>query len=85
VQARKLIAEGKTGVEEGDKNGEGGLMLFRAYRGLPKSKPLIKFLSETGVRAVLQATENHYLQTIPRRCPRRRAAVLHHRREEQPD
>ena len=48
VQARKLIAEGKTGVEEGDKNGEGGLMLFRAYRGLPKSKPLIKFLSRDG-------------------------------------
>ncbi|WP_046243572.1 preprotein translocase subunit SecA [Hymenobacter terrenus] len=70
VQARKLIAEGKTGVEEGDKNGEGGLMLFRAYRGLPKSKPLIKFLSEPGVRAVLQATENHYLQDNSRQMPK---------------
>ncbi|HEX8657932.1 MAG TPA: preprotein translocase subunit SecA [Hymenobacter sp.] len=70
VQARKLIAEGKTGVEEGDKNGVGGLMLFRAYRGLPKSKPLIKFLSEPGVRAVLQATENHYLQDNSRQMPK---------------
>jgi preprotein translocase subunit SecA len=70
VQARKLIAEGKTGAEEGDKNGEGGLMLFRAYRGLPKSKPLIKFLSETGVRAVLQATENHYLSDNSRQMPK---------------
>ncbi|GAA4348677.1 preprotein translocase subunit SecA [Hymenobacter saemangeumensis] len=70
VQARKLIAEGKTGVEEGDKNGEGGLMLFRAFRGLPKSKPLIKFLSETGVRQVLQATENHYLADNSRQMPK---------------
>ncbi|MBD2767316.1 preprotein translocase subunit SecA [Hymenobacter sp. BT664] len=70
VQARKLIAEGKTGPEEGDKNGVGGLMLFRAYRGLPKSKPLIKFLSEPGVRAVLQATENHYLQDNSRQMPK---------------
>ena len=70
VQARKLIAEGKTGAEEGDKNGMGGLLLFRAYRGLPKSKPLIKFLSEPGVRAVLQATENHYLQDNSRQMPK---------------
>jgi len=70
VQSRKLIAEGKIGPEEGDKNGEGGLMLFRAFRGLPKSKPLIKFLSESGVRAVLQATENHYLQDNSRQMPK---------------
>ncbi len=70
VQARKLVAEGKTGVEEGDKNGEGGLMLFRAYRGLPKSKPLIKYLSETGIRAVLQKAENFYLQDNSRQMPK---------------
>ncbi|MBH8559500.1 preprotein translocase subunit SecA [Hymenobacter negativus] len=70
VQARKAIAEGKTGVEEADKNGTGGLMLFRAYRGLPKSKPLIKFLSETGIRQVLQATENHYLADNSRQMPK---------------
>ena len=70
VQARKLIAEGKTGSEEGDKNGEGGLMLFRAFRGLPKSKPLIKYLSETGIRAVLQKTENFYLGDNSRQMPK---------------
>ncbi|GAA4012522.1 preprotein translocase subunit SecA [Hymenobacter fastidiosus] len=65
VQARKLIAEGKDGPKEGD----GGLMLFRAYRGLPKSKPLIKYLSETGIRAVLQKVENHYLADNSRQMP----------------
>ena len=70
VEARKQIKEGKTGVEEGDKNGEGGLLLFRAHRGLPKSKPLIKFLSETGMRAVLLATEAHYLADNSRQMPK---------------
>ncbi|MCC2548371.1 preprotein translocase subunit SecA [Hymenobacter sp. BT175] len=65
VQARKLIKEGN----DGPKEGEGGLMLFRAYRGLPKSKPLIKFLSETGIRAVLQKVENYYLQDSARQMP----------------
>ena len=53
LDAKRLIKEGN------DK--EGGLALFRAYRGFPKHKPLIKFLSETGVRQVLQKTENIYL------------------------
>ncbi|UOR05397.1 preprotein translocase subunit SecA [Hymenobacter aerilatus] len=66
VQARKLIKEGNTGSEEN----EGGLMLFRAHRGLPKSKPLIKFLSETGMRAVMQKTENFYLQDNARQMPK---------------
>jgi preprotein translocase subunit SecA len=65
VEARKGIKEGK----EGHKEGEAGLALFRAYRGLPKSKPLIKFLSETGMRAVLQKVENHYLQDNARQMP----------------
>ncbi|TYZ13264.1 preprotein translocase subunit SecA [Hymenobacter lutimineralis] len=65
VQARKLIKEGN----DGPKEGEGGLMLFRAYRGLPKSKPLIKFLSETGMRAVLQKVENYYMQDNSRQMP----------------
>ncbi|GAB3234262.1 preprotein translocase subunit SecA [Hymenobacter seoulensis] len=65
VDARRLIKEGK----DGPKEGEGGLALFRAYRGLPKSKPLIKFLSETGMRAILQKTENHYLQDNQRQMP----------------
>ena len=41
---------------------EGKLALFRCYRGLPKSKSLIKFLSESGMKLVLQETENFYLQ-----------------------
>ena len=65
VEARKGIKDGN----DGHKDGEAGLALFRAYRGLPKSKPLIKFLSETGMRAVLQKVENHYLQDNSRQMP----------------
>ncbi|MFN4123994.1 MAG: preprotein translocase subunit SecA [Flavobacteriales bacterium] len=54
ADAKKLFAEGK--------EKEAGIALLRAYRGLPKSKPLIKFLSEQGVRALLQKTENYYMQ-----------------------
>jgi len=54
ADARKLFAENKAE--------EAGLPLFRAYRGLPKNKALIKFLSEPGVRALLLKTEAHYLQ-----------------------
>ncbi|MFL5753748.1 MAG: preprotein translocase subunit SecA [Bacteroidia bacterium] len=54
TDAKKLIAEGK--------EKEAGIPLLRAYRGLPKNSALIKFLSETGVRALLQKTENHYMQ-----------------------
>jgi preprotein translocase subunit SecA len=59
--ARKLIADGN--------EKEGGLPLFRAYRAMPKYKPLIKFLSETGIKAVLQKTENFYLQDNKRNMP----------------
>ncbi|MEO8052444.1 MAG: hypothetical protein ABI833_18700, partial [Acidobacteriota bacterium] len=41
---------------------KGGELLFRAYRGLPKNSALIKFLSEQGMKVLLQKTENHYLQ-----------------------
>ena len=54
TDAKKMLAEGK--------EKEGGLALLRAYRGLPKSKALIKFLSENGMRAQLQKTENFYMQ-----------------------
>ncbi|MEQ8472100.1 MAG: preprotein translocase subunit SecA [Marinoscillum sp.] len=60
-EAKKLMKEGK--------EAEAGLPLFRAYRGLPKNKPLIKFLSETGIRAVLQKTENFYLQDNQKAMP----------------
>ncbi len=59
--ARKLIAEGN------DK--DGGLALFRAHRAMPKHKPLIKYLSETGNKAILQKTENFYLADNKRNMP----------------
>ena len=54
ADARKLIAEGNTK--------EGGFQLLRVHRGLPKNKALIKFLSEEGVKQLLQKTENYYMQ-----------------------
>ncbi|MEE2953657.1 MAG: preprotein translocase subunit SecA [Bacteroidota bacterium] len=56
-----VIAEAKQLIKEGDKS-NGGFNLLRAYRGLPKNKALIKFLSEEGVKAQLQKTENFYMQ-----------------------
>jgi preprotein translocase subunit SecA len=60
--AKKLIAEGDTK--------EGGFQLYRVFRGLPKNKPLIKFLSEEGVKQILQKTENHYMQDNNREMPK---------------
>lgn len=62
--ARKKIESGNTDVKDG------GLSLLRAHRGLPKYGTLIKYLSETGVKAVLQKTENHYLQDNAREMPK---------------
>lgn len=61
AQAKKTIADGDTK--------EGGLLLLRVYRGLPKNKSLIKFLSQEGVRQLLQKTENHYMQDNNREMP----------------
>ncbi|GAB3836643.1 preprotein translocase subunit SecA [Hymenobacter jeollabukensis] len=72
LDAKRQLKEGK----DGPKEGEGGLALFRAFRGLPKSKPLIKFLSETGNRAILQKTENHYLQDNSRQMPQADAPLF---------
>jgi preprotein translocase subunit SecA len=58
AEAKKLINSGNTGHNEG----EGGLALFRVFRSLPKYRPLIKFLSEEGVKVILQKTENFYMQ-----------------------
>jgi len=58
ADAKALIAEGNTGHEEG----EGGLALFRAFRALPKSRPLNKYLSEPGVKVIMQKTESFYMQ-----------------------
>ncbi|MBR9997570.1 MAG: preprotein translocase subunit SecA [Cyclobacteriaceae bacterium] len=61
IEARKMISEGN------DK--DGGLSLLRSFRGLPKHKPLIKYLSEMGKRQVLQKTENYYLQDNSKLMP----------------
>jgi preprotein translocase subunit SecA len=56
-----ILSDSKKFFKEGDKD-KGGFNLFRAFRGLPKNKALIKFLSEEGIRAQLQKTENFYMQ-----------------------
>ncbi|NJN28133.1 MAG: preprotein translocase subunit SecA [Cyclobacteriaceae bacterium] len=61
IDAKKLIKEGN------DK--DAGLPLFRAFRGLPKYKPLIKFLSEPGMKTIQQKTENFYLQDNSKMMP----------------
>lgn len=55
-----VLAESKKLIKEGNTK-EGGVLLLRAHRGLPKNKALIKFLSEEGVKQLLQKTENHYM------------------------
>ena len=56
-----VISDAKKLLTEGD-NEEGGMNLLRAFRGLPRNKALIKFLSEEGIRTQLQKTENFYMQ-----------------------
>ena len=58
AEAKKMFKEGKIGHEEG----EAGMAILRAFRALPKSRPLIKFLSEEGVKVMLQKSENFYMQ-----------------------
>jgi len=57
-QAKKAFKEGNLGNDEG----QAGLALLRAHRGLPKYRPLIKFLSEDGTRVQLQKADNFYMQ-----------------------
>ena len=64
-----VLAEAKAKIKDGDTT-EGGLLLYRVFRGLPKNKALIKFLSEEGVKQLLQKTENHYMQDNNREMPK---------------
>ena len=64
-----VLSDAKKLINEGD-NKEGGFNLLRAYRGLPKNKALIKFLSEDGIRALLQKTENYYMQDQGKEMPK---------------
>ena len=64
----KLLEDGKK--DEGNKSlDEGFLALFRSYKALPKNKPLIKFLSEEGIKAGMLRTEEHYMENNNRRMP----------------
>ncbi len=60
-EAKKLIAAGD--------EKEGGKLLLRVYKGLPKYNPLIKYLSEPGIKQILQKTENYYIQDNEREMP----------------
>ena len=60
-EAKRLIADGN--------EKDGGVLLFRAYKGYPKYKPLIKFLSEPGMKQLLQKVENYYIQDNEREMP----------------
>jgi preprotein translocase subunit SecA len=64
-----VLAEAKKLLKEGDDK-EGGFQLLRVFRGMPKNKALIKFLSEEGVRQKLQKTENFYMQDNNREMPK---------------
>ncbi|NSL88854.1 preprotein translocase subunit SecA [Chitinophaga solisilvae] len=64
LEAKKLIAEGKDDAKTG------GLALMRAWRGLPKSSALIKYLSEPGIKVLLQKAENYYLADQQREMPK---------------
>ena len=64
-----VLAEAKKKINEGDTK-EGGFLLLRVFRGLPKNKSLIKFLSQEGVKQLLQKTENFYMQDNNREMPK---------------
>ena len=66
-----ILAEAKTKLASEDKDvkKEGALLLFRAFKGLPKNSALIRFLSQEGMKNVLLETEAHYLQDNAREMP----------------
>jgi len=63
------LTDAKRMIEAGDEK-NGGMQLFRAYRGLPKMKPLIKFLGEPGMKAIMQKTENVHLADNQKEMPK---------------
>ena len=64
-----VLAEAKKKIKE-ENYKEGGFKLLRVFRGLPKNKSLIKFLSEEGMRALMQKTQNFYMQDNNREMPK---------------
>ncbi|WP_028903721.1 preprotein translocase subunit SecA [Prevotella sp. P6B4] len=75
ADAKTLITEGNKLIEAGNKKDgqekldEGFLSLYRSHKAMPKNKPLIKFLSEEGIKAGMQNTENIYMENNNRRMP----------------
>ena len=75
AEAKNLIGEGNKLVEAGNKKegqeklDAGFLSLYRSHKAMPKNKPLIKFLSEEGIKSGMQNTENIYMETNNRRMP----------------
>ena len=75
-QATELLAEAKQKIAEGAKNNnqklleEGFLSLYRSYKALPKNKPLIKYLSEEGIKAGMLKTEEYYMANNNREMPK---------------
>jgi preprotein translocase subunit SecA len=65
TEAKRLINEGNTGTKEG----EGGMALYRAFRGLPKNTALIKYLSEPGVMQIMRNAENYFLAEQQKNMP----------------
>jgi preprotein translocase subunit SecA len=65
----QILADAKRLISE-EKNEEGGKLLLRAFKGLPKNNALIKFLSEEGNRTLLQKTENFYMQNNSKEMPK---------------
>lgn len=74
LEAKRLLADDASKKEEGD----GGLHLMRAYRGLPKNSALIKYLSEPGVRVKLQKAENYFLAEQQKKMPEVDAELFFH-------
>ena len=75
ADAKALISEGNKLMEAGNKKegqeklDAGFLSLYRSHKAMPKNKPLIKFLSEEGIKAGMQNTENIYMENNNRRMP----------------
>ena len=75
AEAKSLISEGNALMEAGKKKDgqelldRGFLSLFRSHKALPKNKPLIKYLSEEGIKAGMLKTEETYMENNNRRMP----------------
>ncbi|NCU03098.1 MAG: preprotein translocase subunit SecA, partial [Chitinophagaceae bacterium] len=77
--AQQYLNEAKKAIAEGDDDPKkGGLALMRAWRGLPKYGPLIKYLSEPGIKVKLQKAENYYLADQQKEMPKVDEGLLFH-------